>query len=743
MTEWSGAVLIDCADAPFIPRRAIDPLLKRFLLAAVFASAACARSDLPSRLRRLPIVDADAIKLASESRPARLLYAGQRLVWTIPSSAEAVVRIGVGRLAAGDRTAAVRIRVRRSSEGEPARSLGAVVLRPDESGWKTWRVPWAPHRDPARLEVDVERGSAQGGPVAALIAEPLLVPSAPTQRRPDMIVFLVDTLRADRLGCYGDREARTPEFDALAGSGLRVARALSTADWTLPAHASLFTSTDVATHGAGSVRPRLRKGLPTLAETLQRDGYRTLAVTNGGFLDPQFGLARGFQRYFTLDLEREAIESTIRRAVDLIRRDRDAPFFLFFHTYQVHDYLRHHEEAEGAVAARRRDYDEQVTRTDAAFGTLRAELGRMGLGDDTVLLLTSDHGEILDDGLPTETAQRWGHTSPYLHENETRIPMILFDPRRPGRGEVLDRPISIVDVAPTVLSVLGLGPNRAFQGTDFSTDGGRRIPADRLRVTEEPYSQSLAVERSGMKLVVRPARSSLRAMWIALPYGPLDPLSGFDLRSDPRETRDLIPGPRTTEFDGLFGDASRAVAERFPGAVVVRIPSSDEPTRIQFEFDSGVRRWQFFSGGEPSRTRVDESARGLAATVAPAAGPGWLVVEPRRRRDGFACSLVCRSRVFLGNGQPAASGDSRWPWSAMAESNLPRDPGAVVISMSRLDPEREDASEAKALPEENLAQLRSLGYLNFRTDAVPDRAAPLPGTGTGVFRIRWQPETFR
>jgi arylsulfatase A-like enzyme len=302
---------------------------------------------------------------------------------------------------------------------------------------------------------------------AGLVAEPLLIPSAERNPGRNMVVFLVDTLRADRLGCYGDADAHTPEFDALARGGIRVVRALSTADWTLPAHASLFTSTDVSTHGVGSVRPRLPRDLPTLAEILQRQGYRTIAVTNGGFLDPQFGLARGFQRYFTLDLERESIETTVRRAVRLIAAERGAPFFLFFHTYQVHDYHRHRREDIRIFAPRlRQQYDAQVSRTDAAFGAFRAELRRLGLGDSTAILLTSDHGEILDDGSPSETAQRFGHTSPYLHDNETRIPMILFDPHRPSAA-VVDRPISIIDVAPTALSVLGVGPHPEFRGLDF------------------------------------------------------------------------------------------------------------------------------------------------------------------------------------------------------------------------------------------------------------------------------------
>jgi len=596
------------------------------------------------------------------------------------------------------------------------------------------------------LEIDVERASGApgaGGAAAGVVAEPLLIPSRERDAGRNMVVFLVDTLRADRLGCYGDAEARTPAFDDLARNGIRVVRALSTADWTLPAHASLFTSTDVSTHGVGSIRPRLPKDLPTLAEALQREGYRTIAVTNGGFLHPQFGLARGFQRYFSLDLERESIETTVRRALDLIAAERGAPFFLFFHTYQVHDYHRNRREDPRIFSPRlRQQYDAEVSRTDAAFAAFRAGLRRLGIGGSTAILLTSDHGEILDDGRSGETAQRFGHTSPYLHDNETRIPMILFDPRR-ARPAVVDRPISIIDVAPTVLSVLGVGARPAFHGLDISGDAAERIPADRLRVTEEPYSQSLAVERAGEKLVLRPARSSLRAMWVDLAYGPLDPLSAYDLRSDPRESADLIPGPRISEFDGLFAEASRSVADRFPGAVVIRLPPSDRPVSIDAEFDGGIRRWQFFSGSEPARISVAEKGRGISATVPPCPGAGWMVIEPRRRRDGLVCALRSASPIVLGSGETVPAGETRRNWSAMLETRLSRNRDAILLCASSLDPLPNDREDAAALPAENLAQLKSLGYLNFRTAESADRAGPLPGVGSGAVRVRWQPEASR
>jgi hypothetical protein len=220
-------------------------------------------------------------------------------------------------------------------------------------------------------------------------------------------------------------------------------------------------------------------------------------------------------------------------------------------------------------------------------------------------------------------------------------------------------------------------------------------------------------------------------------------LSAYDLRDDPRESADLIPGPRISEFDGLFADASRSVADRFPGSVVIRIPPSDRPVSIEAQFDGGIRRWQFFSGGEPSGIPVTERERGLTTTVPPCSGPGWMILEPRRRRDGFVCSLRSRSPVVLGDGETAAAGETRRNWSAMLETRLSRDRDAILLCVSRLDRLPDDRENAKALPAENVAQLKSLGYLNFRTGESADRSAPLPGVGNGTIRVRWQPEASR
>jgi hypothetical protein len=258
-------------------------------------------------------------------------------------------------------------------------------------------------------------------------------------------------------------------------------------------------------------------------------------------------------------------------------------------------------------------------------------------------------------------------------------------------------------------------------------------------VTEEPHSETLAVERSGRKLIVRPDRSSLRSMWVFLPFGALDPLSGYDVSRDPGERDDLIPGEREREFDPLLASAAAVVGERFGGDIVIRVPAGDSHTDVAVALDSGIRGWRIFSGGEPSRDAVLENGNRLTARIVQSRGPGWLVIEPRRRRDGFTAAVGSREAPMLGNGTRIPKGESRWSWDALAGS--PADPSSTLISTSGIS-SSEMTSETAPITSEGVARLRSLGYVNFREPTSSARRPPLlPGEGSGKIRLRWKVES--
>jgi len=354
----------------------------------------------------------------------------------------------------------------------------------------------------------------------AVVESPLDLPAwaglevvAPAARdRPANVVLIVlDTLRADRLSLAGYRRPTSPSIDSWAGRrGTVFANAVAQAPWTLPSHVSLFTGLDPIRHGVNTGDPA-PASLEMLAETLRRHGYATVAITGGGYLAAEYALMQGFDqvRYFYLPrlVPTEAgndIDSGVEQTLSWLDASRDRPFFLLFHTYEVHapydarqpyfgrfhggdqaaggplvttepltpvvadgflSTSRHVERvAPGSFRPLPADqlglvqdlYDSTVAYADAQVGRLLDRLHQLGLDDDTVVILTSDHGEALGEGGLA------GHAS--LQECELLVPLIVAAPGRDPRPAPVERQVRLVDILPTVLDLLGLDPPPDLDG---------------------------------------------------------------------------------------------------------------------------------------------------------------------------------------------------------------------------------------------------------------------------------------
>ena len=333
----------------------------------------------------------------------------------------------------------------------------------------------------------------------------------------DVVVVLIDTLRADRLGCLGNGRGLTPAIDELASRSIVFEAASAHAPWTLPSTASLLTARLPAEHGAGGrlgAFTRLAKGVPTLASHLQERGYATGAVVNVSFLGPDFGLARGFAHHdfkaFDSNRKVRRADATTDAALGWVRSVRAAdpgrPLFLLAHYFDPHAVydppapwrrrfalepdrgvdglvfgtraqmmaLRAGRLALDPAVLRRAEalYDAEVAFTDSEVGRLLAGLDELGVLATAALALTADHGEeFLDHG-----GFEHGHT---LYAELTHVPLILRAPGlRPGRVAV---GVGLVDVAPTLLELAGVarlpdarGRSLAplFPGGDEASDRG-------------------------------------------------------------------------------------------------------------------------------------------------------------------------------------------------------------------------------------------------------------------------------
>ncbi|MGD2017868.1 MAG: sulfatase [Planctomycetota bacterium] len=351
--------------------------------------------------------------------------------------------------------------------------------------------------------------------------------------RPNVVLISIDTLRPDHLGCYGYRRPTSPNIDALAAEGALFEQHISSAPWTLPAHAAMFTSVPDSVHGVvDAVRFRLSEDFETLPESFQAAGYRTAGFFAGPYLHPAFGLGQGFDRYVDCvqtvaddevdeDNAWSMRDPVLRASHHGVTNDKvyaqwqrffgeasggEEPFFAFVHLWDVHfdftppppydtlfdpDYdgpftgrdFFYDPAINAAIPERDREhivalYDGEIAWTDEIVGRIRHDLGAAGLLEDTVVVITADHGtELFDHGGK-------GHRTT-LYDEQIRIPLIVHQPGvvRPGRFAGQTR---MIDLGPTLRDLAGLPAVSTTMGESLAPylRGERGGSPDRPAVSE-------------------------------------------------------------------------------------------------------------------------------------------------------------------------------------------------------------------------------------------------------------------
>lgn len=376
------------------------------------------------------------------------------------------------------------------------------------------------------------------------------------ETRRNLLLVTFDTTRADRLGCYGFQDARTPNIDRLASQGTRFLRAYAQSPQTLPSHASLFTGHYTITHNVRSNGQKLDDSAITLAEILSAEGYQTGAIVATAALLSNFNLdqgfasydddfedpvlVRGFKGFFRL-LSWSKINPTTTRRADRVaalarkwlkRAQRQKrPFFLWVHFFDPHSpYLyRKDFSIPGNTSPERDDPEEnyinEIAFADHYLGSLLNDLARLGLEKNTLTVFTADHGESLGEH------DYCGHRRE-LYEQIIRIPLILRFPGTIPPGEVIRDPAMSIDVAPTVLTLLDIEyPPDAFAGKDlFALDRSepRKIFSLAVKLfTKQPIRTALIYGQSKyIKFDDRSRDALFRLDW--------DPFEKVNLRRDPK-----------------------------------------------------------------------------------------------------------------------------------------------------------------------------------------------------------------
>ncbi len=330
-----------------------------------------------------------------------------------------------------------------------------------------------------------------------------VVLARPTAQMPIGIVLVsLDTLRAKSTSSGGAWRDTTPVLEReVMGEGVTFDNAITTAPHTLPSHVSMFTGRYLRSHGIRSPLSRIPDDEQTLTERLAAAGWSTAAFTEDGFVVPEVGLSRGFGLYRenkSADLHKPLgfADAIFASGLDWLAANGDRPFFLFLHTYQVHHpYVPpppYDEEFEPALWFKDQKqldllrYEQEARYLDDQLAIFLAGLQALGLRERTLLVVTADHGE--EFGEHGQTLHGY-----QLFDEVARVPLVMRLPGALPEGRRVRTAVSLVDIAPTILDLVGLPPIDGADGTSLVPllmDGAGPFP--REAVFGEAVSSLLA-----------------------------------------------------------------------------------------------------------------------------------------------------------------------------------------------------------------------------------------------------------
>ncbi|HZT29140.1 MAG TPA: sulfatase-like hydrolase/transferase [Bryobacteraceae bacterium] len=382
----------------------------------------------------------------------------------------------------------------------------------DASAWQDADVDLSPYAGRS-LSLTFATASDKAGAVG-LWANPLLTTRAP-KRRPNVLVYMIDTLRADHTSLYGYARDTTPFLRKLGVEGLVFEDCTAQATWTKPSTASLMTSLYSYAHGLVHDYDVIPKGSATLAEQLRRAGYVTASLVGNPFVGRLSGLQRGFdylsewaviERHRTDAEDRATDSAALNRALfPWLEQHRDEPFFLYAHTTDPHapyrppagfeekfanpaetdefnrNYAKLRDQAQyggGTVITRAAcarsgvnpdrfirqamdRYDGEILHNDASLEQLAGKLRQLGILDNTLIVVVSDHGEeFWDHGWTAH-----GHS---LYQELTHTVLLLWNPALIRQPRRISEPVQLIDVMPTVLDLLGLPIPNVAEGQSLA-----------------------------------------------------------------------------------------------------------------------------------------------------------------------------------------------------------------------------------------------------------------------------------
>lgn len=411
-----------------------------------------------------------------------------------------------------------------------------------------------------------------------VLARPLW--STRDNRPRNVLLFTLDTTRADYLGCYGRATAQTPNLDRLAREGTLFARCASASPLTLPSHSSILTGEYPYAHGARqNGTGRLAAGAVTLAEALKQAGFTTQATVAAFVLNRQFGTDQGFDVYNDvvpaavgnpLNAERKGDEIA-RDAVELLQSVKDRPFFLWVHFYDPHF---PYESPRIPDQRSPNAYADEIAFMDTQIGVVLDQLRALGHEQDTLVIAVGDHGE----GLGQHDELMHGYL---LYDTTIHVPFLVRGPGVPA-GRTVTAQVRTIDIAPTILAALKLPAMERAQGVSLWPLLAP-TPAD-LQLTG--YSETFDAQ---IEYGLSQLRSLSAGQWkyILAPQSEL-----YDIAIDPGELRNVLSA-NTARGEQLRTALHDLLADAPP-------PPSAEESAVKLTGDEAARLAGLGYVGTPS-----------------------------------------------------------------------------------------------------------------------------------------------
>jgi len=424
----------------------------------------------------------------------------------------------------------------------------------------------SPSKDLTRREL-LKKGLYYGAASALL---PGFCLSGCSKRRsvngPNVLLISIDTLRKDHCSACGYERNTTPNLRVLAEQCARFDLAYAPSSSTAPSHATMFTSLYPITHQVLKQGHKLSQEDYTLAECLSANGYQTAAVVASFVLDAKFGFSQGFSFYdddlksSTVSIHRnywknqpdvidQIADATTQKTIAWLKKQRSAerPFFLFVHYFDPHaPYVppepflsqfappgKQPTELEKIID----QYDGEIAFTDREIGKLFETLKKIGIEENTLVVVTSDHGEGLGQH------DHLGH-SINIYEEAVRVPLLFRWPNRITQGRIFSDPVELVDLVPTILDLISIKPDGfSCQGRSLAAPlrGESSLDADRpIYLYREYYKDRQMKLLSGKKVRLKGGKFGIRmGNWKYIEGKEENTKELFDLAADPQELMNL------------------------------------------------------------------------------------------------------------------------------------------------------------------------------------------------------------